>query len=216
MGDEHVPVWDNPHGQLPGSGIPTGIDSGLYGFSHQEREKSSVVERAALALERNEDFDPCAGSATDPPKHTLVVEDFHKHHNTNDYTQYLLEGNGMPFEAWYSTKVEGIVTSTMQIAEANGWDFNPVYYQDGHDGRVVKWSAATNELYVRMTKPTAAGGDFSPEDLRLVLRAILTVSGPWDNSEGNRPVMTTDEIMSEMAKAPQEVLLKLIRDLTMP
>ena len=30
----HVPRWDNPSGQLPGTGIPSGIDSGLYGFSH--------------------------------------------------------------------------------------------------------------------------------------------------------------------------------------
>jgi len=209
-------MWDNPEGQLPGTGMPTGVDSGLYGFSHQQRERSSVVERAALALERNEDFDPCAESATDPPKHTLVVEDFHRHHNTNDYTQYLLEGNGMPFEPWYSTKVDGVVSSTMQIAEANGWVFNPIHYQDGHDGRVVKWSASTNELYVRMTKPAAKGGDFSPEDLKLVLRAVLTVSGPSDNTPENRGVMTTDEIMDEMKNAPPDALLRLIKDLTMP
>ena len=33
-GRPHVPRWDNPSGQLPGTGIPSGIDSGLYGFSH--------------------------------------------------------------------------------------------------------------------------------------------------------------------------------------
>ena len=49
MGDGHVPVWDNPSGQLPGTGIPTGIDSGLYGFAH--------TKRTAAADECKEDVD---------------------------------------------------------------------------------------------------------------------------------------------------------------
>ena len=42
----YVPRWDNPTGQLPGTGIPSGIDSGLYGTSR--RRDSSVPERSRL------------------------------------------------------------------------------------------------------------------------------------------------------------------------
>ena len=44
------PRWDNPSGQLPGTGIPSGIDSGLYGFSHgtSRRRHSSVPERSRV------------------------------------------------------------------------------------------------------------------------------------------------------------------------
>ena len=35
-GRPYVPRWDNPMGQLPGTGIPSGIDSGLYGTSRRE------------------------------------------------------------------------------------------------------------------------------------------------------------------------------------
>lgn len=118
----------------------------------------------------------------DAPLHTLSVDEFHKFHCTNDYTLYLESGSQLPFATWYSGQVSGVVSSTMQIAEANGWQFNPVQYQDGHEGRTVKWNAATNELFVRMTEPTSRSGDFSPEDLKLVLHAILTVSGPRASS----------------------------------
>ena len=49
-GRPHVPRWDNPSGQLPGTGIPSGIDSGLYGFSHgtSRRRDSSVPERSRV------------------------------------------------------------------------------------------------------------------------------------------------------------------------
>ena len=48
-GRPHVPR-DNPSGQLPGTGIPSGIDSGLYGFSHgtSRRRDSSVPERSRV------------------------------------------------------------------------------------------------------------------------------------------------------------------------
>ena len=187
-------------------------DEAFVGWMHRNvlKGESIVVHTSAYALSHNLSFDPFGDhipradgaekepmgpmeeSMKDVPLHALSVEEFHKFHRTNDYMLYLEEGSTLPFEAWYSTKVGGVVASTIQIAETNGWVFNPVQYQDGHDG------------------------DFSPEDLKLVLRAILTVSGPWDNSPENRPAMTTDEIMSEMGKAPPEVLLKLIRDLTLP
>ena len=32
-GRPYVPRWDNPTGQLPGTGIPSGSDSGLHGTS---------------------------------------------------------------------------------------------------------------------------------------------------------------------------------------
>lgn len=202
----------------------------FIGWVHRTvlKGESIVVHTSAYALRNNPFGDhipkpgaekpmgPMEESMKDVPLHTLSVEEFHKFHRTNDYTLYLEHGSQLPFEAWYSTQVSGVVSSTIQIAEANGWDFNPVQYQDGHEGRTVKWNASTNELYVRMTEPTSQSGDFSPEDLKLVLRAILTVSGPRDNSPENRPVMTTDEIMGEMSKAPPEVLLRLIRDLTLP
>ena len=46
--DLMFPVWDNPTGQLPGTGIPSGVDSGLYGFSQgtSRRRDSSVPERS--------------------------------------------------------------------------------------------------------------------------------------------------------------------------
>ena len=49
-GRPHVPRWDNPSGQLPGTGIPSGIDSGLYGFSDgtSRRRDSSVPERSRV------------------------------------------------------------------------------------------------------------------------------------------------------------------------
>ena len=49
-GRSPVPRWDNPSGQLPGTGIPSGIDSGLYGFSHgtSRRRDSSVPERSRV------------------------------------------------------------------------------------------------------------------------------------------------------------------------
>ena len=49
-GRPHVPRWDNPSGQLPGTGIPSGMDSGLYGFSHgtSRRRDSSVPERSRV------------------------------------------------------------------------------------------------------------------------------------------------------------------------
>lgn len=210
-------------------------EEAFIGWMHRTvlKGESIVVHTNAFALEHNLEFDPFGDhvprpslaetpmgpmeeSMKDVPMHTLVVEDFHKFHRTNDYTQYREQGSALPFEAWYSTQVAGVVSSTMQIAEANGWDFNPVQYQDGHEGRIVKWNAATNELYVRMTKPTAQSGDFSPEDLKLVLRAVLTVSGPRNNTPENRGVMTTDEIMNEMNEAPPEALLRLIKDLTLP
>ena len=45
-GRPYVPRWDNPAGQLPGTGIPSGSDSGLYGTSR--RRDSSVPERSRL------------------------------------------------------------------------------------------------------------------------------------------------------------------------
>ena len=39
-GRPYVPRWDNPAGQLPGTGIPSGSDSGLHGTSR--RRDSSV------------------------------------------------------------------------------------------------------------------------------------------------------------------------------
>ena len=47
-GRPHVPRWDNPSGQLPGTGIRSGIDSGLYGFSHgtSRRRDFSVPQRS--------------------------------------------------------------------------------------------------------------------------------------------------------------------------
>ena len=45
-GRPYVPRWDNPTGQLPGTGIPSGSDSGLYGTSR--RRDSSVPERSRL------------------------------------------------------------------------------------------------------------------------------------------------------------------------
>ena len=45
-GRPYVPRWDKPTGQLPGTGIPSGSDSGLYGTSR--RRDSSVPERSRL------------------------------------------------------------------------------------------------------------------------------------------------------------------------
>ena len=45
-GRPYVPRWDNPTGQLPGTGIPSGSDSGLHGTSR--RRDSSVPERSRL------------------------------------------------------------------------------------------------------------------------------------------------------------------------
>ena len=45
-GRPYVPRWDNPTGQLPGTGIPSGSDSGLYGTSR--RRDSSVPVRSRL------------------------------------------------------------------------------------------------------------------------------------------------------------------------
>ena len=40
------PRWDDPTGQLPGAGVPSGVDSGLYGTSR--RRDSSVPDRTRL------------------------------------------------------------------------------------------------------------------------------------------------------------------------
>ena len=45
-GRPYVPRWDNPTGQLPGTGIPSGSDSGFHGTSR--RRDSSVPERSRL------------------------------------------------------------------------------------------------------------------------------------------------------------------------
>ena len=45
------PRWDNPTGQLPGAGIPSGVDSGLYGTSR--RRDSSVPDRSRLRSREN-------------------------------------------------------------------------------------------------------------------------------------------------------------------
>ena len=45
-GRPYVPRWDNPTGQLPGTGIPSGSDSGFRGTSR--RRDSSVPERSRL------------------------------------------------------------------------------------------------------------------------------------------------------------------------
>ena len=45
-GRPYVPRWDNPAGQLPGTGIPSGSDSGFHGTSR--RRDSSVPERSRL------------------------------------------------------------------------------------------------------------------------------------------------------------------------
>ena len=45
-GRPYVPRWDNPTGQLPGTGIPSGSDSGLHGTSR--RRDFSVPERSRL------------------------------------------------------------------------------------------------------------------------------------------------------------------------
>ena len=45
-GRPYVPRWDNPTGQLPGTGIPSGSDSGPHGTSR--RRDSSVPERSRL------------------------------------------------------------------------------------------------------------------------------------------------------------------------
>ena len=45
-GRPYVPRWDNPTGQLPGTGIPSGSDSGCHGTSR--RRDSSVPERSRL------------------------------------------------------------------------------------------------------------------------------------------------------------------------
>ena len=36
------PAWDNPNSQLPGTGIQTGFESGLYGTSRR-RDHSKLV-----------------------------------------------------------------------------------------------------------------------------------------------------------------------------
>ena len=45
-GRPYVPRWDNPTGQLPGTGIPSGSDSGFHGTSR--RRDSSAPERSRL------------------------------------------------------------------------------------------------------------------------------------------------------------------------
>ena len=46
------PRWDDPTGQLPGAGIPSGVDSGLYGTSR--RRDSSVPDRTRLRSSGND------------------------------------------------------------------------------------------------------------------------------------------------------------------
>ncbi len=46
IGRRSGPAWDNPIGQLPGTGIPSGIDSGLYGTSRTR--DSSVPDKTRL------------------------------------------------------------------------------------------------------------------------------------------------------------------------
>ena len=53
-GRPYVPRWDNPTGQLPGTGIPSGSDSGLHGTSR--RRDSSVPERSRLRTSESGQF----------------------------------------------------------------------------------------------------------------------------------------------------------------
>ena len=53
-GRPYVPRWDNPTGQLPGTGIPSGSDSGLHGTSR--RRDSSVPERSRLRTSEDPDL----------------------------------------------------------------------------------------------------------------------------------------------------------------
>ena len=46
------PVWDNPGSQLPGTGLGTGFESGLYGTSR--RRDHSVPERTRLRTSQSE------------------------------------------------------------------------------------------------------------------------------------------------------------------
>ena len=46
------PRWDNPTGQMPGAGVPSGVDGGLYGTSR--RRDSCVPDRARLRSRENE------------------------------------------------------------------------------------------------------------------------------------------------------------------
>ena len=41
-GRPYVPRWDNPTGQLPGTGIPSGSDSGFHGTSRSVPERSRL------------------------------------------------------------------------------------------------------------------------------------------------------------------------------
>ena len=112
-------------------------DEAFVGWMHRHvlKGESIVVHTSAYALSHNLSFDPFGdhipradGGEKEPmgpmqeamkdvPLHALSVEEFHKFHRTNDYTLYLEEGSSLPFEAWYSTKVGGVVASTIQIAD---------------------------------------------------------------------------------------------------
>ena len=46
------PAWDNPNSQLPGNGVQTGFESGLYGTSR--RRDHSVPERTHLRTSQSE------------------------------------------------------------------------------------------------------------------------------------------------------------------
>ncbi len=169
---------------------------------HNEKEETSSGVPVVAA----------PGEKKSVPLHVQSVDEFHRYHDTNDYRQYLASGSELVFFTWYSQQVDGVVTSTCAIAAANGWEFDPVMYQEGHDGRVVRWNARTNELYVKMTTPSASAKEFSTHDLKLVLRAVLTTSADPED----KGVMSVDQIMNEVGDARPEGILRLIRDLTMP
>ena len=44
------PRWDSPTGQLPGAGVPSGVDSGLYGIARRPELLFSVVFRNLFHL----------------------------------------------------------------------------------------------------------------------------------------------------------------------
>ena len=93
------------------------------------------------------------------------------------------------------------------VAGQGGWNYPSYYYdcsckqlgfQSSYAPRwswcKVHWEGKTNELYVKMVAPSSSSTEFAVEDLKLVLRAVLSVASDPSDTE----TLTTDQIMQEV------------------
>ena len=134
------------------------------------------------------------------------VSAFHSEHQTEDWLNYIGSNPDVSFVQWLRNNVigafESVVVYTNSIALTGGWDFDPTPVES----KKGTWDMKVNDCYLEMMKPESKACDFSRKQLFDVLKSALTASECTKEE--------IDGVISGAVTAPNEGVLKLIRDLT--